>query len=268
MRAPLALVLLLVCGPALHAQDRVRTIETDTGRVVLRSFTTGEVSTSEWTDKEERFGRSRAFTRAGTVIFDRHTRRIGGHASVHFSYHPGGAVSKAEVSDAPDAGIQWYRSTTTFDEEGNRTGFSEESNELLERTYTQPIEPPGPMELPLREPEVAICQQLFVNEVFLVNATRQAARVDVHVSAPTPALGSGTHTLAPGDTLRLGTYSIGMTFAPPGEHLSVEAARILRNRKRKAKGTLRTATEQVAPEHRRHYMVIHTWKPLGPPPSH
>ena len=108
---------------ALHGQGRVRIIETDSGRVVQHYFTTGQVSTREWTDKDGRFGRSRAFKRDGTIIVDHHTRRIAGHASVHFQYHPNGAVSKAEFSDAPDAGIQWYESITTFDDQGNRTGF-------------------------------------------------------------------------------------------------------------------------------------------------
>lgn len=245
---------------ALHGQGRTRTIETDSGRVVLHYFTTGQVSTREWTDKDGRFGRSLAYKRDGTVIVDHHTRRIAGHASVHFEYHPNGAVSRCEFSDAPDAGIQWYRSVATFDEQGNRTGFTEESNELLERTFTQPIEHFVPAEDPAPKPGVATCQQLFVNEVFVVNATRHAARVDVRVWAPTPALPPGTHTLAPGDTLRLGTYTIGMAFAPPDDHLALVATRILRNRKRQAQGSFRTATEQISPEHRRYYLAIHGWR--------
>jgi len=268
MRRWLTLLATLITLTALHGQDRTRTIETDSGRVVQRLFTTGQVSTAEWTDKDGRFGRSRAFTRDGTVIFDRHTRQIAGHASVHFSYHPGGAVSKAEVSDAPDAGIQWYRSITTFDEEGNRTGFTEESNELLERTFTQPIEPVVPKEDPVRKPGVAICQQLFVNEVFLVNATRHAGKAIVKALRPSPALRDSEHTLAPGDTLRLGTYTIGQAFAPPSDQLTAEVRRALRNRRKPAAtGIVRTDNAPVNDTTQRWYLVVHRWAPGPSPPK-
>ena len=267
MRASLLLVLLLLAGPVLRAQGRVRTIETDSGRVVLHHFTTGQVSTLEWTDKDGRFGRSRAYKRDGTVIVDHHTRRIAGHASVHFEYHPNGAVSRSEFSDAPDAGIQWYRSTTTFDDQGNRTGFSEQVHDDLHviphpgTTFTAPVEPFGPTEEPVREPEVAICQKLFVNEVFVVNATRHAARVRVRVTIPSPALGPAEHTLAPGDTVRLGSYTIGQAFEAPEKHVTLEVRRALRNRKRQAaEGVLRTDDAEVSKEHRRYLMVVHGWR--------
>jgi hypothetical protein len=262
MRACLLLVLLLLAGPALHAQGRVRTIETDSGRVVLHFFTTGQLSTVEWTDKDGRFGRSRAFKRDGTVIADHHTRWIAGHASVHFEHHPNGAVSRCEFSDAPDAGIQWYRSVSTFDEQGNRTGFTEESNELLERTFTQPIEPLAPTEAPVRKPEVAICQKLFVNEVFLVNTTRQAGKATVKALRPSPVLRDSEHTLAPGDTVRLGNYSVGERCAAPDTELTVEVRRALRNRRKPAApGVLRTDNAPVDETTQRWYLVVHRWAP-------
>lgn len=267
MRALLTLTALLLSVLGLRAQGRVRTVETDSGRVVLHYFTTGQPSTVEWTDKDGRFGRSRALKRDGTVIVDHHTRRIAGHASVHFEYHPNGAVSKAEFSDAPDAGIQWYRSTTTFDDQGNRTGFSEQGHDDLHHipspgtTFTPPAEPFGPTEEPVRVEEVAICQKLFVNEVFVVNATRQAAKARVQVANPSPALGPSEHTLAPGDTLRLGTYSVGQAFEAPEKHVTLEVRRVLRNRKRVAAvGALRTEHAQVTPEHRRYFLVVHGWQ--------
>ena len=268
MRNLLLPILIVALAHGLHAQGRVRTIETDSGRVVQHYFTTGQLSTVEWTDKEGRFGRSRALKRAGTVIVDHHTRRIAGHASVHFSYHPNGAVSRSEFSDAPDAGIQWYRSTTTFDDQGNRTGFSEQGHDDRHviphpgTTFTQPEEPVNPTPVPVREPEVAPCQKLFVNEVFVVNATRHAARVRVRVTNPSPTLGPAEHTLAPGDTVRLGTYTTGETFEGPENHLALEAMRVVRNRKRPAaSGELRTNEAQVSPEHRRYYMVLSGWRP-------
>jgi hypothetical protein len=107
---------------------------------------------------------------------------------------------------------------------------------------------------------VAICQKLFVNEVFVVNATRHAARVRVLVTNPSPALGPGEHTLAPGDTVRLGPYTVGQTFELPETHVTLEARRVMRNRKRAgAVGELRTNEAQVSPERRRYYCVIEGW---------
>jgi hypothetical protein len=252
-------LLLALCTLPAMAQLGRKEMRTDSGTVLLHFHATGEVSTREWMDAADRFGLSTAYDRSGKEIFRYDTRRIGGHASVHFSYHPGGAVSRAEVSDAPDAGIQWYRSITTFDQEGNRTGFTEESNELMERTYTQPI---GPTEEPVRMPEVAICQQLFLNEVFLVNATRHAGKATVKALRPSPALRDSEHTLAPGDTLRLGTYTIGQAFAPPGDQLSVEVRRLLRNRRKPAAtGMVRTDNAPVNDTTQRWYLVVHHWAP-------
>ena len=236
----------------LSAQISRKELHTDSGLVVLHHFMNGGVSTKEWRDKDERFGLTTAYDHTGKEIFRYGTRRIGGHASVHFSYHPNGAVSKAEASDAPDAGIQWYRSTTTFDDQGNQTGFWEQSHEDLTtlRFHTGPD-----------EPVLAYCQKLFTNEVFLVNATRQAGKATVKVRSPSPALKDSEHTLAPGDTVRLGTYSVGERFAAPDTELTVDVRRLLRNRKRPAAhGQMRTTEVVVGAEHRRYYMVVRGWK--------
>jgi hypothetical protein len=246
----LPLLLALLTLPAMAQLGR-KELRTDTGLVVLHHHATGEVSTREWMDTDERFGLTTAYDRSGKEIFRYGTRRIGGHASVHFSYHSNGAVSKAEASDAPDAGIQWYRSTTTFDDQGNQTGFWKQSHEDLTtlRFHTGPD-----------EPTLAYCQKLFTNEVFLVNATRQAGKATVKVMRPSPALKDSEHTLAPSDTVRLGTYSVGERFALPDTELTVDVRRVLRNRKRPAaQGVLRTDEVAVNAEHRRYYVVVRGW---------
>ena len=250
----------------MRAQGRVRTVETDSGRVVQHYFTTGQVSTEEWTDKDGRFGRSRAYTRSGAVLVDHHTRRIAGHASVHFEYHPNGAVSRSEFSDAPDAGIQWYRSTTTFDDQGNRTGFSEQGHDDLHMipspgtTFTAPVEPFGPTEEPVREPEVAICQKLFVNEVFLVNPTKWTCQVHVLVQDPSPGLLGGTFTIGPRDTLRIGSYTVGEQFDVPVRHVQVAVSRKKRKGPYYWMANYRFAEGQVTAEHRRYYQMVHGWE--------
>jgi hypothetical protein len=222
------------------------------------------VSTKEWRDKADRFGRSWAYKRDGSVIFEGGTRRIGGHASVHFSYYPSGAVSKVETSDAPDGGIQWYRSTTTFDEQGNRTSFSEQGHDdrgiipnpgtWLEPRPSEPI-------APARQPAAVSEQRLFVNEVFVVNGTRQAAKVHAAATHPSPALSDSDHTLAPGDTVRLGAYTLGEAFPPPAGHLTLDARRAVRNRSRNgAIGVIKAMEVPMGPEHHRWYLVLTGWK--------
>ena len=73
-----------------------------------------------------RYGVSYALDAKGKEILRLQTRRFAGHATVHFSYHANGSVALAEYSNAPDAGIQWYRARYRFDESGNQTGFEEQ----------------------------------------------------------------------------------------------------------------------------------------------
>ena len=120
---------LLLLSFTLSAQRPPRTFHTSNGTVVLHYFADGRVSTKESMDADGRWGHSWAYDRSGETIVDRATRTVAGHARVHFEYHPDGGVSKAEFSDAPDGGIQWYRSITTFDPEGRRTGFIEQGHD-------------------------------------------------------------------------------------------------------------------------------------------
>ncbi|MCC7502918.1 MAG: hypothetical protein IT229_10340 [Flavobacteriales bacterium] len=257
MRLLLSIPLLLTTS-LLHGQGRTRTVETDSGRVVLHYYTTGQLSTKEWTDKDQRWGRSLAYDRSGREIFNYHTRWFAGHASAHFEYHPNGAVSKVEVSDAPDGGIQWYRSVTTFDAEGNRTGFSEQGhdNEGL-------IPRPGTIVRPVIEQQkvqqVVECQKLFVNEVFVVNPTKWTCKLSVFVKDPSPALTGGTYTIGPKDTLWIGSYTVGERFEAPDAHVQVSVSRL------KGKGPYcwmaryRLNEVQVSPEQCRYYWTVHGW---------
>jgi len=234
------------------AQGGEQVLATDSGRVVLHRFTTGQVSTKEWTDLNDRWGRSLAYRKDGGVIVDHQTRRFAGHASVHFAYHPNGAVSKAEFSEAPDGGIQWYRSTTTFDEAGNQTGFSEEGwdndGPIGPRIIPSPgpgREPPAPKQEEVRE------QHMFINEYFVV--ARKNCRVRLRPKDPSPAARDIDATLLAGDTLRGGTYSMGERFDPPLEHVEVVAT----DRRGRPKFKVRRVDSvQVNDEHRRWYLIV------------
>ncbi len=234
----------------LSAQGKESTVKTDTGTVVLHYFSTGQLSTKAWMDKDNRWGQSWTYDRRGKVIFDRQTRKIAGHASVDFRYHPNGAVSRAEYSDAPDGGIQWYRSTTTFDTAGVQTGFSEDGwdNDGPIRPRVSP--PPTPAQPAYKQEEVRE-QQMFTNEYFVV--ARKNCRVQVRPKHPSPAAKDLDATLLKGDTLRGGTYSLGERFDPPLEHVAVTAT----NRRGKPKyKVLRVDSLQVNAEYRRWYLIV------------
>lgn len=247
MRTATAIV---ACTAALllSAQGRESTVKTDTGTVVLHWFTTGQLSTKAWMDADNRWGHSWAYNTQGAVIYDQPTRRIAGHASVDYRYHPNGAVSRADYSTMPDAGIQWYQSTTTFDTAGVQTGFSEEG----EDNYG-PIRPhvfPAPAPPAYKQEEVRE-QRMYTNEYFVV--ARKNCRVQLRPKQPSPAAKNMDATLLKGDTLRGGTYSLGERFDPPLEQVAVTAT----DRRGKPKyKVLRTDSVQVTAEHRRWYVIV------------
>ena len=83
-------------------------------------------------------------------------------------------------------------------------------------------------------------------------------------SHPSHALRDSEHTLAPGDPVRLGSYSLGERFAAPESELTVEVRRVLRNRRKPAAlGVVRTNNAPVNDTTQRWYLVVHRWAP-GP----
>ena len=211
-------------------------------------------------------GRSGAYGRSGQEIFNHQTRRVGGHASAHFEYHPNGSVSKVEVSDAPDGGIQCYHGTNTFDENGVRAGFTEQGhdNEGSTPRSNVTVRPAPtveqPQELPMPQvQQVVECQKLFMNEVFLVNPSKWTCKVNVFVKEPSPALTGGTFTIGPRDTLRIGSYSIGESFEEPIGHVQVSVSRKKGNGPYYWMGRYHFAETEVNPEHRRYFQIVHGW---------
>lgn len=256
----------------VSAQIGRKELRTDSGLVVLHHFKNGGVSSREWTDKDERWGRSIAYDRTGKEIFSYHTRRVGGHASARFSYHPNGAVAKVEVSDAPDAGIQWYRSSTTFDEDGRQTGFWEDGRDnygpiprLLEHPRTfPPVEPVTPAPGSRPEQEVAICQRMFQSELFVVNPTNAAVRVVATPKETSPALPGGTWTMAPGDTIRIGTFSKGEVWPEWKTMLELSIVQVVLGDRNKAVARIRTDERLLSEEHRQLHVVIEGWASVRP----
>lgn len=92
-------------------------------------FKDGKRSTSVCYSENKYEGIAIAYNSKGDVIGEWKLSRMHVLASVHFTFHSNGGVHKAEYSSHPDAGIQWYRSFTTYDENGVKTDFREESHE-------------------------------------------------------------------------------------------------------------------------------------------
>ncbi|MBP9080548.1 MAG: hypothetical protein KBF80_09885 [Flavobacteriales bacterium] len=250
MRIPTAF---LACTTSLllAAQGRESTMKTDTGTVVLHWFTTGQLSSKAWMDANDRWGHTWAYDRSGQVIFHRQTRKIAGHASVSFRYHPNGAVSRAEVSDAPDGGIQWYKSTTSFDPDGKQTGFSEEGWDNEGPIHPGIVKPQRPVIKPGTVYGAVREQRLSTNEYFVV--ARKNCRVQLRPKQTSPGAKDIDATLLKGDTLRGGTYSLGERFDPPLEQVAVTAT----NRRGKPKyKVLRVDSVQVSAEQRRWYLIV------------
>lgn len=92
-------------------------------------FTNKKISTKQCTDSSRRQGKAYAYNLEGKIIGEWELSRMHMYSSVNFTFHANGAVHKAKYSSHPDGGIQWYRSTTTFNDKGEKTDFWEESNE-------------------------------------------------------------------------------------------------------------------------------------------
>ncbi len=142
-----------------------------------------KVSTTQCYDANDRWGRAQAFDKAGKQIYEWELRRIAGHSSVQFSYYDDGAVKKAEWSSAPDGGIQWYRSTTLFDEDGRVTSETKDSYDdgpgtqpylpgTTRKTLVTPTPPPPPS-----TPTVATCAVIYSSEFWFVNETPYTVEV-------------------------------------------------------------------------------------------
>jgi adenine-specific DNA-methyltransferase len=96
-------------------------------------FPNGKISTISVL-KNNHDGYAKAYNFEGKEIYHSYIRRFGGHASVSFKHHENGMVKEAYYSSHPDAGIQWYRSWTYFDEKGNKAkkfDLSENNNLII-----------------------------------------------------------------------------------------------------------------------------------------
>ncbi len=161
----------------------------------IHYFPNGKISTFSYID-ENRYGKAFAYNLKGEVIYENETRRIHGSAGVRFSHHANGMVKTAHYSSHPDGGIQWYRTTTTFNEKGekiseihdNYEGPGQPSPHILIETVPQPektipetplVEEQVPTELPVPtiKKEIVECASIHQNFVEVINHTNFSIKV-------------------------------------------------------------------------------------------
>lgn len=180
---------------------------------------TKKVSSTHCYDKDNRWGRARAFNRLGQQIYERDLRRIAGHSTVEFTYYETGAVKTASYSSAPDAGIQWYRSFTTFSEDGKVTSEThddyDDRPQVLYRHHPGEHIPQKPTTPAPRKTTVAECAVIYTSEFWFTNYTPHT----VVVTATGKYNKSVTFTLSlhPRETLKCGQLILAQQFDDPAK---------------------------------------------------
>jgi len=192
------LILLLFCfSTQLNAQLNCKTKPTSEGGTEKTCLhKNGKTSTSESWDKDQRFGKMKGFNSKGEEIFSYELRKVGGHASATIDYFPNGQVSKVYYSDAPDGGIQFYNSTSIYNEAGERTDFYETKYpyelELLEPEVMK-RDPEIELNIPQDQPKVEIveCAILFSNYFEVQNGTTSTITVRANALQNNTVIGQG-----------------------------------------------------------------------------
>lgn len=133
MKRLVTIVLVLFNGINTFSQLNQKQVEKQEGTYVYCYHKNGKISTEEFRNSSSQYmaqGYSKAFDKAGKEIYNQPTSRSGQLSSVRFTYYESGAIKSAEYNSHPDAGIQWYKKTTYFDEEGKITGEYELSDDM------------------------------------------------------------------------------------------------------------------------------------------
>jgi len=111
----------MVCLPSL-AQLNCKTVKgLKDSTITSCQHADRTLSTREAWDGQKRWGKVSCYDSKGNVLFEWHTRRVGGNASARLEYYKNGQVSKAELSSHPDGGIQRYHRTIHYNEAGGVT---------------------------------------------------------------------------------------------------------------------------------------------------
>jgi hypothetical protein len=170
-----------------------------------------------------RDGKAIAYNSKGKVIYTKHLRKFAGHASVHFTYYPNGAVQKAEYSDAPDGGIQWHREFTSFSVDGTIIDVSSQGHDDMLTTLRHPTEK-SPTQLKdvqvIQQPSIANeCAPLFSNELWITNT--QAFTISVKLFSHQKGFGNMQVKIPPGKTKKICVYGNGREADSPFDYYHI-----------------------------------------------
>jgi hypothetical protein len=241
MRSVLLLPVLFLLISHASAQLNCTTTEKADSVVTRCLHANRKVSTRIVWDKDNRWGQAEAFDSQDNRIINYQLRRVGGHASINFQYHPNGQIRRAEFSSAPDGGIQYYNMIHEFDEAGKQTRFTDLSRpdgfprltvpthiydpEKLTRPMVMPDPPPVPEVITCATP----CQSKFV----IVNRSRRKVTFDLH---PQPSHwysfpAKCCVTLRPGQQLEVYSITLAERYIGPDEAYRLEQKTPKRKRK-------------------------------------
>lgn len=154
------------------------TVAANGDKVKTCYFKNKNISSVETWDKDNRSGKFEYFKLDGTKIHEFYLRKFGGHASVYPEYYPGGQIKKIEYSSAPDGGIQFYRESRSYDEQGNQVDFwkMDYPYEHLEVPFTVPV---VDTIKPEKKPEVIICAIPYLTTLKIINSTQVNQQVQL-----------------------------------------------------------------------------------------
>lgn len=206
-------------------------------------FKNWKISTSKCFDKNNRFGKARAYNQKGEKIYERELRTVGGHSSVWFTFYKNGAVQKAEWRSAPDGGIQWYSNITTFAEDGTQLS-SVDNNYDDHVTIHQP-------QIPIKEPqkplpiadttkpksETVVCAVIYSNEFWYINHSQQK----VIVTAVRNKDEFFTTVVSKGESVKGGSFILAQQYDTPEKYFNFSVQSL--NPKAQQKSTINLLPE-------------------------
>jgi hypothetical protein len=116
---------------------------------------------------------------------------------------------------------------------------------------------PAPQEPPKQE--IIACQRMFQTELYVVNPTNAAVRVVATPKEVSPAMPGGTWTMAPGDTIRIGTFSKGEVWPEWKTMVDLSIVQVVLGDRNKAVARIRNEEQFLGDEHRQLHVVIVGW---------
>ncbi|WP_133162434.1 hypothetical protein [Flavipsychrobacter stenotrophus] len=213
MSKPLFILLLSITLASLHISAQEYQV------CVYHYFNNKKVSTSQCFDKDKRWGKALAYDKTGKIIYEKELRRVAGNSSVDFTYYPDGAVSRAQWHSAPDAGIQWYNSTTYFSKDGTIEKVEENSYDMT--PGLKELKVPGEYTPQIKKQEAARCGAIYSTEFYFINKYKYP--VNITATRKGNAADIKTVTVNPGDTAIGGSFIMTEQFVELSDYYTFSA---------------------------------------------